>query len=124
MQNENEKFVDEEWKKKAQQEKEEFAKKQNVDDMGQKATTAQQVYPEPSFLALLSGILAQALVHLGQVDNPITNKREVNNEEAKYLIDTLSILKEKTKGNLTKEEDDYLNESLYQLRLLYLKVTK
>ena len=46
------------------------------------------------------------MIFLGEMPNPITNQVEKNLKQAKFLIDTLVILRDKTKGNLSKEEDD------------------
>jgi len=55
------------------------------------------------------------------LENPITKKIEKNLEQARFLIDTLAILKEKTKGNLTKEEEALLDDALFNLRLMYVE---
>ena len=76
--------------------------------------------PPATFQILVSTFATQAAVCLGQLDNPVTNKREVNLPQAKFAIDLLDILTSKTKGNLDKEEDEFLKGMLYQLRMLYL----
>src|SRR5262249_42098154 len=60
--------------------------------------------PPASFSFLVSTLGAQAAVALGMAPNPMTNKTEVQPELGKHAIDTLAILLEKTKGNLTSEE--------------------
>ncbi|MDR3211597.1 MAG: DUF1844 domain-containing protein [Planctomycetota bacterium] len=79
--------------------------------------------PAASFLQFISGMAIQSLVHLGKMSNPITNKSAVDLPNAKYSIDLLGILQEKTKGNLTPEENDYLSNALRDLRLEYLTVS-
>jgi hypothetical protein len=64
--------------------------------------------PEASFLNFLSGLSAQALMQFGDIPNPITGTRDVNPAYAKYTVELLRILEEKTKGNRSKEEDEYL----------------
>ena len=49
---------------------------------------------------------------------------EKNLQQAKFLIDTLMMLKEKTQGNLTEQEESLLNASCYELQLKYLDKTK
>jgi hypothetical protein len=61
------------------------------------------------------------LVHLGILDDPATNQKSKNLPIAKQTIDILGMLEEKTRGNLSKEEDDMLNHILYDLRLLYVR---
>jgi len=65
-----------------------------------------QKLPPPSFALIVASFAAQASVALGQMPNPMTNKQEVNLELAKHAIDTLAILEQKTKGNLTADETD------------------
>src|ERR1700685_2309745 len=66
----------------------------------------------------------QTMIFLGEMPNPITNQVEKNLKQAKFLIDTLVILRDKTKGNLSKEEDGLLNGSLYELQLRYVDLSK
>ncbi len=78
---------------------------------------------EATLIQFLSGMAAQALMHLGLMANPITEKIEVDLPNAEYSIDLLRILQEKTKGNLTEEEDRYLKNALYELRMRYVQVS-
>src|SRR6185295_2312956 len=62
-------------------------------------------YDPSSFVALATGLGAQAQILLGVIENPITKKKEeVDLERAKNIIELLEMLEEKTQGNLTKEE--------------------
>ena len=79
--------------------------------------------PEATLIQFLSGMAAQALMHLGLMANPITEKTEVDLPNAKYSIDLLSVLEKKTKGNLTEEEERYLRNALYELRMRYVQVS-
>lgn len=63
-----------------------------------------------------------AMMLLGKVVNPVTNKSEVNIEHAKYTIDMLEMLLEKTKGNLSDYENKFLNEVIRELKLNYVEV--
>lgn len=83
-----------------------------------------QKLPPPSFGLLIASFAAQASVALGQIPNPMTNKSEVNLELAKHAIDTLAILEQKTKGNLTADETAMLEGVLHQMRLSYLEASK
>jgi hypothetical protein len=65
----------------------------------------------------------QAQVLLGLVPNPATNKKEEDLESARYIIDLLSMLQEKTKGNLSKEEGALLERILYDLRMIFMAKT-
>lgn len=77
--------------------------------------------PEASFPSLVLMLATGAMQQLGLIENPITKKKESNLNLAKITIDTLSILKEKTKGNLDKEEEGFLDGLLYDLRMKYVK---
>lgn len=65
-----------------------------------------------------------ALQQMGKLINPLTKQVERNLEQAKYSIDILELLQEKTKGNLTKEENKYLDNVLFDLRMNYLEEQK
>ena len=81
-------------------------------------------YHETSFLMLLSSLSMQAMIAMGKLENPITKQVEHNLEQARYLIDTLGILQEKTDGNRTEEEDHFLEEALFNLRSTYMGINK
>jgi len=75
---------------------------------------------EPDFLKYLQGFVTQVMIHLGEIENPLEGKKTVNLELAKYSIDMLDLIKEKTKGNLTPEEEKFLNGALYDLRMKFI----
>ena len=74
----------------------------------------------PDFKFFITTLSLQATIFLGQIPNPVTQKSEENLPQAKFIIDTLGMLKEKTKGNLIAEETDFLESVLYELRTVYL----
>lgn len=76
-----------------------------------------------NFTQFVNGLAVQTLVHLGKMSNPITGQSGVDLPNAKYSIDILGILQEKTKGNLTPDEDEYLSNLLRDLRMEYVSVT-
>lgn len=76
--------------------------------------------PEASFGLFISGLMIEALISLGEVENPITKKKETNAVHAKFIIDTLDMLKAKTKNNLAKDEEQSLEAILYELRMLFV----
>lgn len=80
--------------------------------------------PEPDFNFFITTLALQASIFLGQIANPATNKKEADLEQAKFIIDTLGMLKEKTKGNLNSEETNLLENVLYELRVQYIAKTK
>ena len=80
--------------------------------------------PQLDFFNYIASLGFQTMIFLGEMPNPITNQVEKNLKQAKFLIDTLIILRDKTKGNLSKEEDDLLNGSIYELELRYVELSK
>jgi hypothetical protein len=79
---------------------------------------------EFGFSTFILSLSTSALVHLGELPDPITNKKEINLQLAKQTISIIEMLKEKTKGNLTKEEGSLLDNVLYDVRLKYLNQAK
>jgi hypothetical protein len=79
---------------------------------------------EELFFHLIFMFQTAALQQMGKLINPITKQVERNLEQAKYSIDILELLQEKTKGNLTEEEKKYLDNVLFDLRMNYLEEQK
>src|SRR2546423_1005520 len=65
-----------------------------------------------------------AALFLGQIPNPQTGKGEVNLELAKMFIDQLGMIQEKTRGNLTNEESAVLRNTLSNLQMAFVEVSK
>jgi hypothetical protein len=78
--------------------------------------------PPASFEMLVTTLATEAMVALGQFPNPATQETTVSTEHATYAIDMLSMLKEKTKGNVTDGEDTMLTDLLHQLRMMFIAV--
>ena len=76
---------------------------------------------EVNFYNFLISLSTSAFFHFGDFSDPATNKAEKNIPAAKQVIDTLSMLKIKTEGNLDKNEKDLLEGILYELRMRYVK---
>ncbi len=104
-------------------EKEEKKETKAPEKEARKETPADQSPPVPdvTFSAFVYSLSTSALVHLGEIPEPITEKMDKNLPLAKQTIDILGILQEKTKGNLTQEEENLLNSFLYDLRMRYVK---
>ena len=119
------KRVDEAWKEKVEAEKEQ--KGEQAAGKDKPADQEPQTKAPPAkvdFSVFLASIAGQALISLGQVENPITKKRETDLQQAKNSIDLLQVLKDKTKGNLTEQEQKYLNSLLYDLRMRYVAANR
>ncbi len=83
--------------------------------------TASPPMPEINFATFVVSLNASALLHLGAIEDPNTGQTDKNLPMAKQTIDILSMLEEKTAGNLTKDEENLLKNILYDLRIIYVK---
>ncbi|MBD3264766.1 MAG: DUF1844 domain-containing protein [Candidatus Omnitrophica bacterium] len=79
---------------------------------------------KPSFFIFLSSLAMQAMIALGRIENPLTGETNTNYKQAKFLIDTLDLIKTRTVNNLERDEESFLNECLTNLRALYMEVAK
>jgi hypothetical protein len=77
--------------------------------------------PEINFATFIFSLNHSVLVHLGVMDDPTTGKKVKNLPLAKQTIDILGMLEEKTRGNLTNDEEKMLKNILYDLRMIYIK---
>jgi hypothetical protein len=129
-------IIDEDWKSQVQAEKEAAAKEQPKSPVGEPgsegevstgpqegtAPTPTDIQMPPASLEMLVTTLAtEALVALGQVPHPVTGERQTLRNQAQYLIDTVEVLREKTKGNLTSDEQHMIDSVLHQLRMVFLE---
>ena len=80
--------------------------------------------PELDFFNYVASLGFQAMIFLGEVPNPITNQTDKNLQQAKFLIDTLTLIREKTVGNLTKEEGELINGSIYELQRRFVEIAQ
>jgi hypothetical protein len=91
----------------------------------EKAAGPHEVPPGPpiDFPSYILGYYTQGVVFLGKVPNPYTNKQEEDIDAARHIIDLLSMLEQKTKGNLSSEEQQLLEGVLYELRMEFMAKT-
>ena len=116
-------IVDEDWKQEAQKEKEILAAQEEAEKKEEKEEERPRgPLPEGNFAALVSLLTTQALFALGLLQFKEQEKREPDLELAKYNIDMLQTLEEKTKGNLTEQEKSILSKTLSDLRMGYVQV--
>lgn len=80
--------------------------------------------PQSDFAMFLSSLSMQAMVALGEMAHPATGLSTPDLEQARYLVDVLGLLHEKTQGNLTPEESALLDGLLYELRMKYVEKTQ
>jgi hypothetical protein len=77
--------------------------------------------PEIDFTSFIFSISTSILIQLGEIQDPFTQKSVKNLPLAKQTIDLIGMLKEKTKGNLTPEEERIIEYILYDLKMKYVK---
>jgi hypothetical protein len=80
--------------------------------------------PELDFSSFIFSLSTSALLHLGEVPDPLTQKRERDLPLAKQTIDILGMLREKTRGNLTPDEEKLMDNILADLRWRYIREAK
>lgn len=119
--------IDDDWKKQAQEEKRKLAEKTTPassvattsaaaakPQAGAGANPARET-PVASFPTLVRSIMTQALLYLGEL-SVRGGESMLNLDMAKYQIDLLAVLEEKSKGNLSPDEQKLLDLTLYDLR--------
>ena len=80
--------------------------------------------PQLSFTAFVISLASTAAIHFGDLPDPVSGARaEPNLEGATQMIEILALLEQKTRGNLTAEEREVLNQVLYELRMRFVEVT-
>jgi hypothetical protein len=116
-------IVDEDWKQEAQKEKEILAAQEKAEkEKAEEQKESHGPLPPGNLAALISMLTTQALFALGLLQIKGQEKKEPDLELAKYNIDMLETLEEKTKGNLTPEEQTVLSNTLNELRMGYVKI--
>ena len=123
-----EKKVDESWKEQVEREKSSTSQPEGSvsgprpqEPRPARSRSAQA--PTSEFSMFLSTLSMQALIALGEMPHPMTQSAQEDLEQARYLIDVLGMLQEKTKGNLIPEESTLLEGILYELRMKYVAKT-
>jgi Domain of unknown function (DUF1844) len=78
--------------------------------------------PQLSFTAFVLSLASTAAIHFGDLPDPVSGARaEPNLDGAAQMIEILTLLDQKTRGNLTAEERQVLEQVLYELRLRYVE---
>ncbi len=123
-----EKRVDQDWKEKVAKEKEEAnaeGPKPNAEEPKRRPPLSEKLETaEAKFTFLVSSLASQVLINLGLIDNPVSNKKETDLDGAKFTIDLLQMLADKTRGNLSDLEKRYLEGVLYDLRMRFVEARK
>ena len=80
--------------------------------------------PEINFSTFVISLSTQALMHLGEIADPLSGKVETDVTAAKQMIDILGMLREKAKGNLSSAEERLMEDILFDLRMKYVEAVK
>lgn len=86
--------------------------------------TAQEPLPGINFSTFIISLSTQALMHLGEITNPISGQIDPDVPAAKQMIDMLAMIREKTSGNLNANEDRLMQDILFDLRMKYVEAVK
>jgi len=118
-------IIDEDWKIKAQQEKEVLKAKENVEKEHEEEDAEQtpQPLPKGDFSSLVSLLATQAMFAMGVITTENDKEPKKDLRLAKFHIDMLEALEEKTKGNLSEQEQKFFSGVLSQLRMGFVNAS-
>ena len=104
----------------AEKEEDKEKQKEKVEETGEGA----RPLPEINFSSFLLSLSSSSLFHLGEIADPQSGEKKKDLALAKQSIDIIDLLKDKTKGNLTQEEEKLLDHLLYDLRMRFVKASE
>lgn len=116
-------LIDDDWKSQAQAEREKLAEAEAKAEAA-KGEGGKGELPPADFRGLLGTLASQAIMYLGGMVDPKTGGAMVDLEVSRMYIDLLAVLEEKTKGNLSEEEQEELTGVLQELRARYVEISK
>ena len=96
--------------------------KESTSDSSQSTAQERPKLPPVDFSAFIAELGMTAFTYLGGLQSPETKEVMVDFDMAKRTIDTIDLLKKKTKGNLTVPESNLLDNTLYNLRMTYIRM--
>jgi hypothetical protein len=105
------------------EEREKEAEKKEEKEETKEGQKREGPLPEVTFSNFVFSLTTQALIQLGEIQDPESKKSLKNLPFAKQTIDLIGILKDKTRGNLTKEEEALIDSALYDLKMRYVKAS-
>jgi len=119
-------IIDTDWKSQAQAEKEKLTqpKPGTAGAAGADAGAGEEPREGIEFRDIVSMFATQAVMYMGGIADPQTGRAVLAPEYAKLYIDMLAMLQEKTKGNLTPEEDRVISSAVQELRLDFVELSK
>jgi hypothetical protein len=124
MSDEKKIIVDDDWKQQAQKEKEELKEQENVPEETAPEAGERPPLPPANFPGLVSMLATQVFFALGLIATEANKEAQPDLEIAKFNIDMLGVLEEKSKGNLDSDEEKMLTDTLQQLRMAFVQVSQ
>lgn len=118
------KRVDEDWKRRAQAEKEVDSAKVGPGQPAPAGAARAEAKTHPLFGGLIESLASQALLYMGAMRDPMTGQSHQDLHQAQTMIEMLGMIEEKTKGNLSKEEAEMLKQVLDEVRMQYVRLTQ
>jgi hypothetical protein len=97
---------------------------ESVGESQNKTEPVHESLPEINFSTFIISLSTQALMHLGEIANPLSGKNEADIPVAKQMIDILGMLQEKSRGNLDAGEERLIEDILFDLRMKYVEAVK
>lgn len=114
--------IDTDWKAAAQAEKERLAAEEAKTEAERGDRRAGEL-PEADFKTLVGVLASQAIVGLGAIGDPKSGRVVVDLPGAKFAIDLLDVIQQKTKGNLDETESRELSQALTELRARFVQIS-
>lgn len=118
--NEPKLIIDSDWKNQAEAERQKLADQEK--EKAEQAT--ERELPPADIMGIVQILATQALLYMGAFPDPQTGRAMVAMDLAKFHVDLLGTLEEKTKGNLSDEEAETVKQTAHELRLQFVEVNK
>jgi hypothetical protein len=113
-------IIDEDWKTQVEAEKRAAESQRQRANAAESSPAQDPQLPPASFELLVTTLATEAIASLGQVPHPATGQLHNQPQHAKYVIDTIDVLRQKTRGNLTPDEQQMIDGVLHQLRMAFV----
>ena len=101
-----------------------FVMSDSPDDEAKAKAKISGALPKIDFSGFILSLYSSGLVQLGKVEDPVTGKKSKNLLLASHTIDMMAMLEEKTKGNLTEEENNLFRSILSEIRIAFVEASK
>jgi len=116
--------LDEEGELKEEKPEDETKKAETMKEDATSDDAQKMPLPEVNFNSLIFSLSSSAFLHIGEIADPQSGEKKKDLPMAKHSIDIIAMLKEKTKGNLAEEEEQFIDNILTDLRFRYVKAMK